>query len=927
MSLARQLSAGLRTIFRKDAVSRDLDDEITHYLEMATRERMRAGMSRAKAERAARVEFGGVESTKELVRGGAWESAVETAWQDVRYAVRGLRRNPGFTVVAALTLALGIGANTAMFSIVNAIMLRPLPYRDADRLVQIWTDDARRGLHNERTAYRTVVEWREQNRTLTDVAFYSVQRATLSNPDGLERSRSAFVSGNLFTVLGVPALRGRTISPDDGPQSAGVAVISHALWLRRFGGDSNVVGKTLMTADNRQSGESPLRIIGVMPAGFYFPDKQTDFWTPATAYWRFNRESIERFPDWARRWTGVARIKPALSLDHVRADLANIGRRLDVTYKSDIPDFPGFGTNVVPMLDGVAGKSLQSALWLLLGSVGLVLLVACANVANLLLARGTTRQHEFALRRALGAGRGRITRQLIVESLVLATFGGALGVTLALFGTRLLSKAAAAQLPRADEISIDLRVLIFALLVSLVAGVVFGIVPSLRVSGADANQVLNGGGRASGTRHVVRIRGLLVIAECALAVVLLAGAGLLLRSLGQLHAVDPGFDPRHVLNVRVEFPPGMGMSAARQDGSLAEQARARAREQILDELTARIEAIPGVQSAGFIDDMFIAAQGNKSITIPGRAGDSIAAGQLNDGLMTPGFFRTMKIPLRRGRYLTRDDAFTRIRALYTQVRNDRPLVEKQRTAIPEPVVVNEAFAARFFPNEDPIGKQFCIDPTNKTYWYEIVGVVGNMHRQGLEQAAIPEFFGSYIPGPLGRVDLFVRTTGDPVTMAPTIRQVIRSSIPRVLIAYMAPADQQLGGLSAQRSFQTWLLTAFSVLALALAAVGIYGVVHYAVAERTREIGVRVALGASGSDVLRLVLTQGMRLPVAGIAIGLVGALGLSRTMAHLLFDTRPTDPVTYVGVALTLTTVALCACLLPARRASHVDPIVAIRTE
>jgi predicted permease len=670
-----------------------------------------------------------------------------------------------------------------------------------------------------------------------------------------------------------------------------------------------------------------LRIIGVMPAGFYFPDKQTDFWTPATAYWRFNRESSERFPDWARRWTGVARIKPTVSLADVRADLANIGRRLDVTYKSNVPDFPGFGTNVVPMLDSVAGKRLQSALWLLLGSVGLVLLVACANVANLLLARGTTRQHEFALRRALGAGRARISRQLIVESLALATFGGALGVALALLGTRLLSKAAAAQLPRADEISIDLRVLTFALVMSLVAGVVFGILPSWRVSGADASQALKGGGRASGTRHVVRMRGLLVIAECALAVVLMTGAGLLLRSLSQLHGVDPGFDPRHVLNVRVVFPPNIAMDVAPEDGSRAEQARARAREQILNDLTSRIEAIPGVQAAGFIDDMFIAAQGNKSITIPGRAGGSIAAGMLNDGSMTPGFFRAMKVPLRHGRYLTRDDAFTKIRALYTEVRNERSLAEKQRTAIPEPVVVNEAFAARFFPTDDPIGKQFCIDPTNKTYWYEIVGVVGDMHRQGLEQTTIPEFFGSYIPGPLGRVDLFVRTTGDPVAMAPTIRQVLRSSIPRVLIAYMSPADQQLGNLSAQRDFQTWLLTAFSALALALAAVGIYGVVHYAVAERTREIGVRVALGASASDVLRLILTQGMRLPVLGILLGLVGALAVSRTMAHLLFDTRPTDPVTYVAVALTLAAVALCACLLPARRAARVDPIVAIRTE
>ncbi len=923
------ITAGLRRLFRRPAVERDLDDEVRHYLEMATREHVRAGMSRAQAERRARVEFGGVEAAKEGVRTAGWESHIESLGRDVRYAVRGLRRNVGFTVVAVLTLALGIGANTAMFSVVNAVMLRPLPYRNADRLALLWTDDLRRGLHNERTAFRTITDWRAENRTLESVAYYGVQRTMLTNGDGLERSRSAFVSGNLFALLGIQALRGRVLSPDDDAQAAHVAVISHAMWMRRFGGDSNVIGTLLPTADEGKLGLGALRIIGVMPADFYFPDKQTEFWTPATIYWRFTRESTERVPAWARRWIGLARFKPGVSAADVRADLANVGRRLDAVYTTDVPDFPGFTPNVVPLLESVTGKSLQSTLWMMLGSVFLVLLVACANVANLLLARGTTRRHEFALRRALGAGRGRITRQVIVESLVLATIGGALGVALALAGTRLLSVAAAAQLPRGDEIGIDVRVLLFAVAASLAAGLVFGVVPALRLTGADASQLLKEGGRASGGRHLVRTRDLLVVAECAMAVVLLAGAGLLLRSLGQLHGIDPGFDPRNVLAVRVEFPPeSPSADQGRTTGILAEIAQARAREQALAALASRLEGMSGIEAVGFVDDMYIAGQGHASITVPGRAVDSLGGGQLNDGSLTSGFFRAMRVPLRRGRYLTHDDAFTKIRALYTPPVTGRSLAEQQRVAIAEPVIVNEAFARRFFPGDDPVGKRFCIDPSsNKTFWYEIVGVVGDMRRQGLEQAAIPEYFGPYIPQPMGKVDLLVRTHGDPLAMAAAVRQVVTATIPRVVIASVSTADEQLGAFSAQRTFQTWLLTSFAALALALAAVGIYGVVHYSVSERTREIGVRVALGATSSDVLGLVLTQGMRTPAIGIGIGVIASLFVTRVLAHLVFDVRTTDPATFASVAGVLAMVAALACWIPARRAARVDVVRALRQD
>ena len=914
----RSIARGLRRLLRKDVAERELDDEVAHYLELSTREQ---------AERAARVAFGGVEAAKEHVRSAGWESGLETLWQDTRYALRGLRRNPGFAIVATLTLALGIGANTAMFSVVNAVMLRPLPYRDADRLALVWTDDVRRGLHTEHTAFLTITDWRNANRSLADVAFYHTQRATLAGADGRERTLGALVSGNLFTVLGVPAARGRIISDADEAGAAAVAVISHSLWQRRFGGDQNIIGRTLTIEDAGKGGPGTFRVIGVMPAGFYFPNKPTEVWTPATTYWRFVRESSERFPPWARRWIGLVRVKPHTSLSDVQSDLSGIGRQLALRFPSDVPDFPGFATNVVPLLDSVAGRNLQAALWLLLGAVSLVLLVACANVANLLLARGAGREREFALRRALGAGRGRLIRQLVVESTVLAGAGGALGVALALLCTRVLDVAAAAELPRGDEIGLDARVLLFAAAVSLAASVVFGVVPALRVSGTDASQALKEGSRSSSGPRLLRARGLLVVAECALAVVLLVGAGLMLRSLERLYSVDPGFDPTDVLSVRVEFPPEPPPTAEERTQT-SQIARARGRERLATDLVARIATIPGVEAVGFIDDMFIAGQGNKSITIPGRSTDSVDdAGLLNDGAVSPGFFSALRVPLRRGRYLVRDDAATKVRALWSPVVTDRSLAEKERAAIAEPVVVNDAFVRRFFPTDDPIGRRFCIDPTNKTYWYEIVGVVGDMRRQGLDQRAIPEYFGPWIPAPNGRTDLLVRTHNDPLVLAPTIRQLVASALPGALVVSISTADRDVDRLSAARRFQTWLLTSFAMLALALAAIGIYGVVHYVVAERAREIGVRIALGAAAPNVVRMVVLQGMRFPLTGIAIGIAAALGLTRVMTRLLFDTSPTDPVTYAVVALTLGAVALSACLAPAYRAARQDPLAALRHE
>jgi putative ABC transport system permease protein len=517
-------------------------------------------------------------------------------------------------------------------------------------------------------------------------------------------------------------------------------------------------------------------------------------------------------------------------------------------------------------------------------------------------------------------------RQLTVESLVLAAAGGALGVALALVGTRLLAAVAAARLPRMDEVGVDARVLLFATLLSLVSGLIFGLVPALRVSRTDVSQILKeGGGRAAGGRRARRTRDLLIVAECSMTIVLLAAAGLVLRSLERLYDVDPGFDPRHVLTVRVEFPaeapPAVGVRA--QTSPIP---AARAREQALSELTARIEAMSGVEVVGFVDDMFVAGSGNKSIAIPGRATDPRGGGELNDGAVTPGFFTTLRVPLRRGRYLTRDDASMKIHATWPSAAADRP-PGAERVTIAEPVVVNEAFARRFFAAEDPIGKRFCTDRPGKSYCYAIVGVIGDMRRQGLERRAIPEYFGPFLPSPSARVDLLVRTPGDPLAAAPTVRQLISAAFPAALIGGVSTADRQLGDFSAQRTFQAWLLTSFAALALVLAGVGIYGVVHYAVSERTREIGIRIALGAAVPDVLRMVIAQGMRLPLVGMGIGVVAALVLTRPMARLLFDTSPTDPVTYAAVTLTLGVVALCACVAPARRAAAIEPVDALRRE
>ena len=923
----RSVKAGLRTLFRRADVERELDEELAHYIEQATRENIRAGMSRPDAVRAARVQVGSLSSARETALSGGWEATLESLFTDCRYGLRAMRRNPAFTLTAVLTIALGIGANTAMFSVVNAVMLRPLPWSDADRIALIWTDDPIRGLHREGTAYPTIVDWRSANHSFQDIAYYSTQRVALMSNDAngeRGRSRTALVSANVFPVLGVAPSLGRALSPIDEAERAPVAVISHTLWLRWFAGTSGIIGTTLAVDDASKNELSLLTIVGVMPPGFYFPDRQTEIWTPATTSPRFDRERVERFPPSARRWTAVGRLEANASIDDARADFAGIARQLTAVHLSRPQDFPGFGTTIESLRDSIVGQNVQQVLWVLLAAVSVVLLVACVNIANLLLARGAARQHEFAVRRALGAGRARVARQLVLESMLLSLTGGIAGTLIAVWGTRMLGSAASAYLPGVDEIGTDWRVLSFALLITVLAGLIFGLAPALRLSNADASDALKEGGRATGRVKLRRNRELLVAAECALALLLLVGAGLLLRSLARLQSVDPGFDPAHVLTVRIEFPTERAQTAAeRAQMPTAVRARAQARVVLASQLVEDVRATAGVTNAGFIDDLFVEGQPNKSITISGRAVEE--PGPLNDGSLTTGFFPVLRVPLRRGRLFTSQDTEQKIRALWSPAIAGIATAEKERQAVREPVIVNETFARRFFPNEEAIGKTFYVGQTDKTYWYEIVGVVGDMRRQGLERPVLPEYFGPWIPSPNGRADLVVRTEGDPLTLARDVRDRVKRAIPGSTVVSVSTADVQFGDFTSLRRLQTSLLTLFALLALLLAAIGIFGLVHFAVTERTREIGVRIALGATPADVAGLVLRQGLRAPMVGIVVGLAASVVVTRVLSNVLFDVSATDPATFAVVALVLTGVAGAACGLAGRRALRVDPVNALR--
>jgi putative ABC transport system permease protein len=694
-------------------------------------------------------------------------------------------------------------------------------------------------------------------------------------------------------------------------------VLGYEVWQSIFEGEPNVLGTAV------KIGTASATVVGVMPEGFYFPNKSIQIWEPATVYWRWQNENTERFSNDARRWGVVGRLAQGATVGDARAEMATIGQRLARLYPVTDATFPGFGVTVVPMLDHVVGRQLQRALVVLLAAVGCLLVIACANVANLLLARGATRGRELAIRTALGAGRARLVGQLLIESSLLALVGGLAGLWLASAAVRILSAAALPGIPRLDEIRIDTPVLIFTTVLSLAAAMIFGLVPAWKMSRTDPNESLKEGGIGfAGGGRIRRARGTLVVVECALAVLLLAGAGLMIRSFLKLQAIAPGFNPDSVLLVRTGLTPGIRPVVNQPKDSGA--AMFATREDLFSRVSERVAGIGGVHAVGLIGSFLLSGPAAESITVEGRSADNAGrtAGELATTDVDPGFFHTMGVPLVRGRFFTRADALDKIRLFFNGATGVLPTPARPASA--EAAIVNQTFVRRFFPAEDPIGRRFYVGNPGKYYWYQIVGVVGDMHRQGLERQPIAEWYGQLIGN---TTDLVVRTDRDPLTLASTITDAIRSVDTHLMIISVTTVEDRMGMLTAPRRFQTWLLTVFAAVALTLAATGIYAIVRYSVTERTREMGVRMAFGADQHALVRLVTWESMRLPVVGLSIGLGGALVATRLMSHMLFDVSAVDPATFAAVELLLVSVAFFACWLPARKAARVDPIVALRPE
>jgi putative ABC transport system permease protein len=862
----------LRALFRRESVLRDIEEELRIHVEMETEINIKRGMPPDEARAAALKSFGALGRNTERgydIRGGGW---LETVWQDLRYGARILFKQPGFTAIAALTLGLGIGANITIFSVVNAELLRPLPYPDADRLVYLWSVAPAQNILERASAYANVADWRSQNKSFEDIAAFDPTVVTLTGASEPEQVMSVRASANLFSLLGVAPMLGRTFTADEERQKARVVVLSHGLWQRRFGASPNVLGQTL-EIDGVSS-----QVIGVMPKRFR-SGEETPIWEPHTL-----------FPDWeaqkAQRGTGswqvIGRLKPQVPLAQAQTEMSAIAQRLEQTYTDANK---GLGVNLVPLQLQYTGSNVRLALWMLFGAVVLVLLIACTNVANLMLARGIAREREMAIRMALGAGRMRLMRQLLTESALLALFAGAVGLLIATWGIQALLSFSPPNIRNLDSVAIDAKTLAFTCVVALLTSLLFGLAPALKISQTRPGAALKDGHSA--------MRGLLLITEFSLAALLLAGAGLLLRSFSKLQAVDPGFDPARALHVQL----------TPRRNSTADQWRV-----FYQQVSERIAALPGVEAAGLTSEIFISGNPSELITIEGASSDSSATTRIpfRRDVISGEVFQTLRVPLRKGRFFNAQD---------------------NQGATPV-TIINETMARRFWPGEEALGKRFKLGAAQSdNSWLTVIGVVGDMRRQGLERQPIAQIFRPYLQSSQRRLILLIRATGEPTQLAPVVRDEIRSIDKTVLISGVSTLESQLAGAVAQRRFQTWLLTLFSALALLLAAVGTYGLIHQLVALSTHEIGTRMALGAQPRDVLRLVIGQGMRLALCGIGIGLLAAFGLTRVLAGLLFGVTATDPTTFIATPLVLLLVALLACYLPARRATKVDPIVALRHE
>jgi putative ABC transport system permease protein len=796
-----------------------------------------------------------------------------------------LLKRPGFTAVAVLALALGIGANSAIFSVVHKVLLSPLPYRNPGQLVWLWETHPSSGIKAEAASLPNYIDWRTQSQSFEGVAAFAQASLALTGEGEPERLPAAIVSANFFSVLGVePALGRSFVAEENEPGKQYVVILGNRLWQRRFGANPKIIGQAITLNGN------PYTVVGVLPPGFKNPttdqSKQAELWAPHA----FNLEQAHRRAD----YLGVfARLKPGVTAEQAQAEMNTITARLAEAYPETNS---GWGATVVPLHARVIGD-VGTSLWLLMGVVGFLLLIACANVANLLLARSAARQQEIAIRRALGADRFRLVRQFLTESVLLALVGGILGSFLAMWGVEVLIALSPRNIPRLDEIGLNWQVLAFTLLVSLLTGVVFGLLPALHATNPNLTESLKEGGRSSteGIRGG-RMRNFLVVSEIAVALVLLIGAGLMIKSFVRLQEVDPGFHPERILTMDLVLPAVKYKEDAQALG-------------FFDQLQGRVRNLPGVESVAAITALPLSGGGAvESFEIEGRPSSSMPSDMSVDAefrVITPAYFATMGIPFIKG------EGFT----------------ERQTKDAPSVIVVNETFARRFFPGEEAIGKRINTGDPSRQPWRTIIGIVKDVRHEGLDVEPYPQMYTPLAQTPRRAMTLVVRTSGDPLGLVPTIRSEL-AAIDRDQPLYnLRTMEQVMASSIARQRFNMLLIAIFASLGLVLASVGIYGVISYSVTQRTHEIGIRMALGAQTRDILRMVVGQGLVLVLFGVGIGLVAAFILTRLMSSLLFGVTATDPLTFTGVSLFLGTVALLACFIPARRATRVDPMVALRYE
>jgi putative ABC transport system permease protein len=798
--------------------------------------------------------------------------------RDSRHAVRALLRTPAFTAIAALTFALGIGVNTAVFSVFNGVLLRPLPYPEPDRITMVWMDNRQQGIKEDITSWPNYRDWRDQNTTFAAMAGFSGVAFNLTGAGEPERLQGAQATANFFEVMGVRPLFGRLYTEaNETPGNDGVVLISYGLWQRRFGGAADVLGQTI-TLNGRA-----FEIIGVMPATLQVP-AEAELWKPLA-------------PDEGTRtargafWLPViGRLKPGISVEQAQTEMTGIATRLEQIYPSN----QGFGINVVPLHRQLVGD-IERSLVVLLASVGFVLLIACANLGNLMLGRTAARRKELAIRTALGANRGRLVRQIVTEAFVLAAFGSALGLVFAYWATRLFIRIGGDSIPRPDAIAIDGRVMLFTVAIAIVAALLAGIVPALQASRPDVVDTLREGGREGSAGASRRTRQVLIAAEVALAFVLLAGAGLLLRTLWSMQHVERGFSASRIATMRLSLP------AAAYAGPPEVRA-------FYTRLLERVRALPGVESAATGSGVLmplLASSGNMTIeNKPPAPGPQI---EYPREIVSPGYFETLGVTLAAGRTFTDQD------------HADAPLV----------AVVNETFARDAWPGQDPLGRRIRFGgPQSRAPWLTVIGVVRDLRRSDdVRRHVRPEVYISTLQTPQRSQMLLVRTATDPRAIVASVRREVQAINPQLPLFGVGTLDGQIFETLATPRFRAVLLAGFALIALLLATIGIYGVTAHAVGQRTHEVGIRMALGAARRDVLALILVQHLKPALIGAAAGIAGAIVLGQSLRTLVYGIRATDPITFIAMAVVLIVVAVIACWIPARRATRVDPLVALRAE